>query len=336
METSHEPLSIPPSPDPSPSTFEALIDDVDDFARLFPGWTGRFQQISAGRFDGGIQIIEGRLIRLFRAKTNQILLTRGVGRPGWIDVVPVTPRNQKSLWQGRYADPNHVIIRGDHVGVDNLAARDAEIITFSIPNELMKRVASNALPSDTDFDQIHWGCNYIEMCDFALLEGIANEIIRSAMFNPAYLLSTDCLAREQECLLAAMRAIDSPLSSKRRRPRRGNRAEIARKGDEYLRHHLTSPVGLIDLCDELGASARTVQYAFRERFGIGPIEYLRILRLDSARLDLKSARQTGRKIREIAASWGFIHMGNFAYDYRKHFGELPSHTAKLRSRPTAR
>jgi len=42
-------------------------------------------------------------------------------------------------------------------------------------------------------------------------------------------------------------------------------------------------------------------------------------------------RQLGRvapdiPITDVANSWGYWHMGQFAADYRKHFGELPSVT----------
>jgi AraC-like DNA-binding protein len=33
-------------------------------------------------------------------------------------------------------------------------------------------------------------------------------------------------------------------------------------------------------------------------------------------------------VNEIAARWGFDHAGNFAADYRRLFGELPSQTLR--------
>jgi AraC-like DNA-binding protein len=40
-------------------------------------------------------------------------------------------------------------------------------------------------------------------------------------------------------------------------------------------------------------------------------------------------------ITEAAAEWGFWHMGKFAADYRRQFGELPSETLR-RTRPLGR
>jgi AraC-like DNA-binding protein len=70
--------------------------------------------------------------------------------------------------------------------------------------------------------------------------------------------------------------------------------------------------------------------AFRERFGTGPIEYLRMLRLNAARADLKTAQNQGLRVRDVARRLGYHHLGNFAADYRRHFDVLPSR-ARLNS-----
>ena len=47
----------------------------------------------------------------------------------------------------------------------------------------------------------------------------------------------------------------------------------------------------------------------------------------SDRRDLRACSQ-GETITDIAKRWGFWHMGQFAADYKKQFGELPSETVK--------
>ena len=73
--------------------------------------------------------------------------------------------------------------------------------------------------------------------------------------------------------------------------------------------------------------ARTLNYAFREIFGVTPKEYLQVTRLDGVRKDLHR-REPSAKISDIANKWGFWHMGQFAADYRRQFGELPSETTR--------
>lgn len=57
-------------------------------------------------------------------------------------------------------------------------------------------------------------------------------------------------------------------------------------------------------------------------------EILFIRRLNHARRDLISARETRRKVSDIALDWGFFHWGRFATRYREHFGETPSETLR--------
>ena len=280
----------PVQTEPSLAAFELVTNDVDELVRLYPGWNGRFQQVSAGQFQGKIQIIRSKRIRLFRGLTNQSLLTRGESQPGWLDITPVTTLNQRSRWQGRHCDPNHIVARGADVGVDNLAARGSEIITLSVSTDLLRRAAANASPSDCDPASIHWNCSCVDPRFLASFELLAKHIVSEALSNAAYLTSTDYLTLEQHCIVAALRASSGDECKAFSKSSRA-RAEMVRRGEEYLRENLRLPVGLIDLCEELGVSVRTVQYAFCERFGVGPIEYFRMLRLDAARIELKSAKE---------------------------------------------
>ena len=73
-------------------------------------------------------------------------------------------------------------------------------------------------------------------------------------------------------------------------------------------------------------SRRTLQYCFEDVLGINPVQYLRILRLNGARRQLREAET--RHVRDVAADWGFWHFSQFSSDYRKLFGHSPSETLK--------
>ncbi|MCP4405581.1 MAG: helix-turn-helix domain-containing protein [bacterium] len=75
-------------------------------------------------------------------------------------------------------------------------------------------------------------------------------------------------------------------------------------------------------------SKRTLQYAFLEHFGVSPKRYLQIYRLNRVRSILKKRDPNSVAVADVANRWGFWHMGQFAKDYRKLFGELPSSTLK--------
>ncbi|NIU08828.1 MAG: helix-turn-helix domain-containing protein, partial [Phycisphaerae bacterium] len=49
-------------------------------------------------------------------------------------------------------------------------------------------------------------------------------------------------------------------------------------------------------------------------------------RLNRVHRDLLKGKSRGKKVSDIANRWGFWHMGQFASDYRRFYGKLPSET----------
>ncbi|MCJ8293580.1 MAG: helix-turn-helix domain-containing protein [Colwellia sp.] len=82
------------------------------------------------------------------------------------------------------------------------------------------------------------------------------------------------------------------------------------------------------LCKVADLSERSLEYGFQEYLGITPIQYLRVLRLNGARLDFLSNINSRTKVSDIALTWGFLEFGRFANNYRQLFQERPSVTLK--------
>ena len=103
------------------------------------------------------------------------------------------------------------------------------------------------------------------------------------------------------------------------------RRRAVRRVVEWAAQRDQCPVSVSELSRMAGVSSPTLYRGFMEEFGIGPKRYLNIRRLSRVRAELLSA-DPDVCIAEIANGWGFWHMGQFAADYRQHFGELPSET----------
>jgi AraC-like DNA-binding protein len=95
----------------------------------------------------------------------------------------------------------------------------------------------------------------------------------------------------------------------------------------YLRDNLERKIVLSDLVRAAGISQRTLQKQFRQVLGISPVGYLRRLRLIAARQEILHADCAS--ITDIATRFGYSHLGRFAADYRRCFGETPSATYQL-------
>ncbi|MCF8479597.1 MAG: helix-turn-helix domain-containing protein [Rhodospirillum sp.] len=83
---------------------------------------------------------------------------------------------------------------------------------------------------------------------------------------------------------------------------------------------------LSDMCAHVGVSERTLQYSFQDQVGMTPVAYLRVTRLNQARLDLTFPSSADITVTDVAMRWGFLHLGYFAKAYRDLFGETPSET----------
>lgn len=87
---------------------------------------------------------------------------------------------------------------------------------------------------------------------------------------------------------------------------------------------------MASLLEEITVSERTLQYAFRDRFGLSPAEFFKRRRLAEVRSALRRGDPDVDTIANIAALSGFWHLGQFATDYRRVFGERPSETLNRR------
>jgi AraC-like DNA-binding protein len=111
-------------------------------------------------------------------------------------------------------------------------------------------------------------------------------------------------------------------------PQRVNRALT------YMRGHAAETITLPGLAAACGTPQRTLLKQFKRFVGLSPLAYLRRLRLNLARSALQR-RDCETAISEIAISYGFTHLGRFAMEYRRAFGESPS-TTRQRARDCGR
>ncbi len=105
----------------------------------------------------------------------------------------------------------------------------------------------------------------------------------------------------------------------------GFKARAARMARDYIDAHAADAPAIQDVCRAAGVSWRTLDYAFREVFGVTPKQYLQATRLHGARRGLHQGGPAST-VTDIANNWGFWHIGKFAADYKRQFGELPSET----------
>lgn len=111
----------------------------------------------------------------------------------------------------------------------------------------------------------------------------------------------------------------------RRRAKRVTELAIEYIKAEFNRHNCPS---IVDICQQINVSQRTLQNSFQEILELTPNTYLRYLRLNRIKAELANPDNAEATVTNIATSWHFYHLGRFSNDYLQLFGELPSTTLK--------
>lgn len=104
---------------------------------------------------------------------------------------------------------------------------------------------------------------------------------------------------------------------------------IVKRSQELALADPDSPLSVLDLCERLRVSRRTLQNSFQRVVGIRPVEFLRSIRLNAVRRRLASTPACECTVGDAAYEMGFRHLSHFSASYCKLFGEYPSETRRL-------
>jgi AraC family ethanolamine operon transcriptional activator len=307
---------------------KVVTHDADEQAGELYRWHQLYDQLTSGRFVGSIAEIRLDEIQVFCETTNQALRQTCE--------VPVD-----ACWFG-------IPVTGDRAGRiqssvihDGLLAfrpggMEFELITPPGYQILGVVASRNALRRHAEIVEQTTSTGALPHADVAVI-GNAQQarLITSltTLLAECAMLNYRTLCGMQESLKAAVLTLlfDSGALQCDQRPSLpspSRRRAIVSNARQYVLANLERPVTVPELCKRLYVSRRTLQYCFQEILGMAPTSYLRAVRLNGARRELRQARHESVSVQDVAAAWGFWHFSQFAVDYRKLFGVKPSQTLR--------
>ena len=101
----------------------------------------------------------------------------------------------------------------------------------------------------------------------------------------------------------------------------------ARRALALMVNSMDEPLSVTRLAMRSGLSKRTLHRVVRREFGLPPMALSRRIRLREVRAELEAPRQD-TTVTVAAFRWGFTHLGRFAGEYARAFGERPSDTLR--------
>ncbi|WP_169978945.1 helix-turn-helix domain-containing protein [Tautonia rosea] len=299
--------------------------DFDELAASFEKWNSRFDQLDAGTFSGRITFANLEGFQLFDVEVNRRISAQGSIPEESFVISPVLDWNVGAIWRGRTHRQGTLHVLGPGEVMDHRTPANYRNTSLVVSADLLHRTASmlgfeEVLPRL----DVRFGLRVSARDCAALHREIVTSLQRLSTEHRGPVPTSsdpDVVVRTLRRLLLVAsggRDLGPP-------PQRwSKRKQVVRQVEDFMRAHLDRPISVLDLCEQVGVSERTLHYAFREFTGVTPKGYLKTLRLNQLRRDLGSADPRRETVRQVAARWGFGHPGELAADYRRHFGQLPS------------
>ncbi|MFM0156643.1 helix-turn-helix domain-containing protein [Paraburkholderia sediminicola] len=302
--------------------------DADEQARNLHGWHQTYDQLTAGRFVGGLMELCLDHMQVFVETTSHTLRqTCEVQKDAYWFGIPAC-REGSGRIDAQVIAGDALAFRPGGIEFELLTSAGYEIFGVVVKGEVLRRYAAEVerigladrLPN-TEVVSIGTA-RKDRLC--ASLRQLLND--GAASSTP---LSSFARNNLQASVLAALFDVGAlPAAEQVAMPARGRRQSIVSEAREYVLANRDRAINVPELCERLHVSRRTLQYCFQDVLGMAPATYLRTIRLNGARRDLCNASHETRSVQDVAAAWGFWHLSQFATDYRKLFGMRPSDTLK--------
>ncbi len=314
---------------PPPYFLQRTFSDVDDLAAEAEQWNVDFRQLNRGKFRGHMLQFGAAGVHISDARFRRSLNQKGQPPAGLRTVAIPAGRDMRLEWRGKHVDGNSLMVFPRGSELSSVSASDFHIYTCSFPEEFL-----------TDLGEAMEIGTIEELCggvDAFRVPADSMEHLRTCLFricnsvraSPNALSNATTLRQLTHELPSRLISAMAdgvgkclPITGPRRRA-------AVERAEEFIERNAGDHIGVSDVCQAAGVSERTLQYAFLQKFGISPKEYLTSLRLIRVRRELRRGDPTKTKVAEVANAWGFWHMGQFAADYRRRFEELPSETLRF-------
>lgn len=306
---------------------QGTFQDFDLFADVVKAWDLDFVQLDAGAPSYEILMAGTKNVHICQTKFNRKIYQQGSAPIGRRTIgIPLNP-DIDLKWYGQNVTGNDIMVFPDNGELISISLPQFDAIAYSIDCVHLERICTELeLPEFDDLiahrtvfrvpnkvmQVLRSRVNELLFC----LKGSNNEIVGHRLFideleNALARRFVRAIAYSQDLLPQGM-------------PKYGTRSSCVKSAIDYLSSDPSNQT-VTQICHVANVSERTLQYAFKEEFGITPKQFVKARNLNLVRRALCLAGE-GSSLSEIVRAHNIRHHGQFASDYRKLFGELPRET----------
>lgn len=296
-----------------------------ELAALLSRFGRRIQavQLTAGPLQGGLQLMHWPGLTLLRLQVNQAVLLEGDRSPGVIAFsLELGDNLELHRVQGKQVQDQS--LSGFSLALDTVSfqlSRGSNCVIALVEAPLLLQLLQR-LGHDELEEKLHLHNSVVlPKAAFANVANYLSALLRGNVVPEQGGVSSLAFLMDQ---LTALQPQAYPSST------RSSREDLFQDLSRWALTHPSEPVNLEQLSAVLYASRRTVLQSCREATGLGPMEFLRNVRLEQVRrvlLDHDLQAELGvRGVQQVASYYGFHSRGHFAAAYSSLFAEAPSET----------
>ncbi len=305
------------------SRIELHARDPNEQASNFGLLHQSYEQLSIGAFSGSLVAISANDIMVFQETLDQSVFQTGVSDAGHITIAASCELSDQGYWNGRHIDQDSVVAFTPGREFELRTPAHTVCVGISLAPSLLRSISPE---HPADYWEKFFARNDCWSDAGRLRFDLQSRIVRllrSSGAAGAHAEPSTDFVELRELAIDYFGSILERCSTGGHKLRVHSYPRIARRARAAMLERLSEPLSVTDLCTELGCSRRSLQYAFESIYDLGPIAYLRAMRLAEARRRLTCGKP-GISVQDVAAAVGFNHLPRFAQAYAQMFGERPS------------
>jgi AraC-like DNA-binding protein len=301
-----------------------VFNDLEQLNSAAVKWRLDFRQLDAGKLEGEVMLLDSAKVQLATVNFNRQLEQRGYTPKGYRTFAIPADYRQFFKWRDFKIKGNHLMLFPESGEIDAINYPGFKVFTFSLHEDLIRIfITQERMPlyvprspevlelSSPNMTNLRQATSYLFKKASQQPDIVGKLVFKRLMFYdvPSVLLSS----------------IQTPVSKPKTKKSR-IRDIALQKATAFLSTCTTDYPTVYELCLIAGASQRTLEYAFKDKFGLTPQAYMKKQRLNRIHHALIKADPAKNNVMEIAHKSGIRHLGQFAADYKKMFGISPSIT----------
>ena len=299
--------------------------DFDEFCENAVKWDLDYRQVERGDFTSELLMAGSSQIQFAHVRLGRRLIQQGAAPAGMRTFGLLTARDSHIFWRGQHVTGDDLFLFPVGGELNSVTQSDFDAFALSLTEDIVADAChSLELPA---LDELQKGDEVfrVDAQELARLRQFLTRISKS-LTNDAGVVTSGWLGQVADELARSLVLALSRRQAAREPRRFRRRAQALRLVGAYLSETPTQSPRLGDLCEVANVSERTLEYAFREHYGMTPKSFINAYRLNSLRKALLLADPATSKVYVAAQALGFWHLSQLSADYRALFGESPSST----------